>query len=69
MCIVAVGRNNLESGRQQRFLNSLLALDYGKLHIVYVDDKSSDGTLELTQKFMQDHQESIRDRWEVLQSS
>ena len=63
MCIVATGRNNMESNRQKRFLESVLNLDYSSYKLVYVDDKSEDGTLDCMKNFILDNMEAIDGRW------
>lgn len=55
MCIVATGRNNMDSGRQQRFLDSVAALNYGTYRLVYVDDASDDGSAKFTEEYIKKH--------------
>ena len=67
MCIVATARNNMNNSRHQRFLNSVIHLDYENYRLVFVDDMSDDNTLSFMKDFIAENLETINGRWQMMQ--
>ena len=53
-CFVIPSYNNAGNDRYKKSLNSILMQEYSNYHIVYVDDHSTDGTLDKAKQFLED---------------
>lgn len=48
-----VGRNNTQNNRINKTLHSILQQNYTNYHIVYIDDASTDNSLQVAQSILQ----------------
>ena len=55
-CFVVPSYNNAGNDRYKKSLNSILMQEYSNYHIVYVDDHSTDGTLDKAAQFLKEMQ-------------
>ncbi len=53
-----------EAERVEEALNSLLCLDYPEFEVIFIDDRSSDGTSEIAQRLQDEHPQ--RERLKVI---
>lgn len=55
-CVTILSRNNIEHGRYWKVVDSVLQQEYSNYHIVFIDDKSTDSTLDETMRYFRSQQ-------------
>lgn len=53
MCVVILSHNNIEDDRYKKIMQTILYQNYSNYHIVFIDDFSSDTTLQATQEYVE----------------
>ena len=54
LCIVVPSFNNIQNDRYKKLMQTVLYQQYNNYHIVFIDDASTDETLNATKKYVQE---------------
>ena len=54
MCVVMLSNNNIQNDRYKKVLYTLHLQDYSNYRVVFIDDASTDDTLEATKRYAEE---------------
>ena len=54
MCVVMLSNNNIPNDRYKKIIYTLYLQDYSNYRVIFIDDASTDATLEETKKYAEE---------------